>query len=346
MSAWSGSLPPPGEERSEFIEDKGVLLRHGSSLALMALVSTALNESDEFGEVDPEDDWKKWTEGRPELKLYYGALIDPSRDGADAVACILRAVLDPSTSGRASGRNRIIIDYVTTRKAFRGKGLASAAVSFVEQAAAATGSNCYVLALEESCTYWMGQGFILEPSRRLTARLNVFPDTHLLRRAADPPDEGEASDDQFLEARRQLEEEGSDSGEEDEDDGEALVIALSLLASHPDAAERDASRALLLKAATNLTNDPSNPVWRPHSHAIEQTSRRWRGGRRDDPHRSNPKYRRLRKANAIIAAKVVKVKGAPEVLACMGFEDAGDEWVVRDDDVWQRAAAVAAALKM
>ena len=58
MSAWSGSLPPPGEERSEFIEDKGVLLRHGSSLALMALVSTALNESDEFGEVDPEEDWK------------------------------------------------------------------------------------------------------------------------------------------------------------------------------------------------------------------------------------------------------------------------------------------------
>ena len=264
MSAFdAGSLPPPGEERSEFIEDKGVLLRHGSSLALMALVSTALNESDEFGEVDPEDDWKKWTEGRPELKLYYGALIDPSRDGADAVACILRAVLDPSTSGRASGRNRIIIDYVTTRKAFRGKGLASAAVSFVEQAAAATGSNCYVLALEESCTYWMGQGFILEPSKRLTARLNVFPDTHLLRRAADPPDEGEASDDQFLEARRQLEEEGSDSGEDDEDEGEALVIALSLLASHPNAAERDASRALLLKAATNLTNDPWNPVWRP-----------------------------------------------------------------------------------
>ena len=58
MSAWSGSLPPPGEESSEFIEEKGVLLRHGSSLALMALVSTALNESDEFGEVDPEDDWK------------------------------------------------------------------------------------------------------------------------------------------------------------------------------------------------------------------------------------------------------------------------------------------------
>ena len=142
-------------------------------------------------------------------------------------------------------------------------------------------------------------------------------DTHLLRRAADPPDDGEAGDDQFLEARRQLEEEGSDSGEDDEDEGEALVIALSLLASHPDAAERDASRALLLKAATNLTNDPSNP-----------------------------KFRRLRKQNKIIDAKVVKVKGAPEVLACMGFEDAGDEWVVRDDDVFERAAAVAAALKM
>ena len=30
----------------------------------------------------------------------------------------------------------------------------------------------------------------------------------------------------------------------------------------------------------------------------------------------------------------------------MGFEDAGDEWVVRDDDVFERAAAVAIALKM
>ena len=64
-----GSLPPPGEERSEFIEDKGVLLRHGSSLALMALVSTALNESDEARAVDSEDDWKKWTR-TAELKLY------------------------------------------------------------------------------------------------------------------------------------------------------------------------------------------------------------------------------------------------------------------------------------
>ena len=95
------------------------------------------------------------------------------------------------------------------------------------------------------------------------------------------------------------------------------MIALSLLASHPNAAERDASRALLLKAATNLQSDPTNP-----------------------------KFRRLRKGNKIIEAKVVKVTGAPEVLACIGFEDAGDAWVVRDDDVWQRAAAVAAALKM
>ena len=30
----------------------------------------------------------------------------------------------------------------------------------------------------------------------------------------------------------------------------------------------------------------------------------------------------------------------------MGFEDEGGEWVVRDDDVFERAAAVAAALKM
>ena len=81
-----------------------MLLRHGSSLALMALVSTALNGSDEFEEVDPEEDWKTWTERRPEMKLHYAALLDPARDGPDAVACILRAVLD---------RNGVQVNRVT-----------------------------------------------------------------------------------------------------------------------------------------------------------------------------------------------------------------------------------------
>ena len=123
--------------------------------------------------------------------------------------------------------------------------------------------------------------FDLEPSGFRLCDFEHLPDTHLLRRAADPPDEGEAGDDQFLEARRQLEEEGSDSGDDDEDDSEALVIALSLLASHPDSAERDASRALLLKAATNLTNDPWNPVWRPPPprHRADVPSMAWRSTR-------------------------------------------------------------------
>ena len=52
--SWSG-LPDPGEEASDFLVEEQHCLRHGSSLALMSLVSTALNQSDEFGDMDPEE---------------------------------------------------------------------------------------------------------------------------------------------------------------------------------------------------------------------------------------------------------------------------------------------------
>ena len=50
MASWCG-LPTPGDEQSEYHEGTRHLLRHGSSLALMSLVSTTLNESEEFGDV-------------------------------------------------------------------------------------------------------------------------------------------------------------------------------------------------------------------------------------------------------------------------------------------------------
>ena len=52
------------------------------------------------------------------------------------------------------------------------------------------GAYCYVLSLEDSAVYWMEKwGFYLCEDGGLNARLNVFPDTHLLRLGSDPRDE-------------------------------------------------------------------------------------------------------------------------------------------------------------
>ena len=247
--SWSG-LPDPGEEASDFLVEQQHCLRHGSSLALMSLVSTALNQSDEFGDMDPEEDWKKWSERRPDFKLYYAALIDPARDGPESVACVLRAVLDPvAEDGAPAGRRaRLLIDYVTTRPSARGKGLATALVRFVTRAAAANDANVYVLALEDACVYWMRNGFVLEASERLTCRFNIFSDCHLLRRADDPLDAGEPGDED-LKVEHSESSSSSDDDDDDDDDNEdpelARVLALSAReAAAPAAPDRVTASAL------------------------------------------------------------------------------------------------------
>ena len=210
-------LPSLGEEASEFLPERNLLLRHGTSLSLMSLVGTALNESEEFAEIDVSADWEKWSTRRPDFSLYYAALLDPARDGADAVQCVLRAVLDGVPSPSPPHRPRLIIDYVTTRPVARGRGLASLLVDFVVETSRACGANTYVLAIEESCVYWMGKDFVLEAGRPLNARLNIFPDTHLLRRVGDPDDAGDEAD---LDLQVEFEEEGGEEGEEGEEGGE------------------------------------------------------------------------------------------------------------------------------
>ena len=210
-------LPSLGEEASEFLADRNLLLHHGTSLSLMSLVGTALNESEEFAEIDVSADWEKWSTRRPDFSLYYAALLDPARDGADAVQCVLRAVLDGVPSPSLPHRPRLIIDYVTTRPVARGRGLASLLVDFVVETSRACGANTYVLAIEESCVYWMGKDFVLEAGRPLNARLNIFPDTHLLRRVGDPDDAGDEGD---LDLQVEFEEEGGEEGEEGEEGGE------------------------------------------------------------------------------------------------------------------------------
>lgn len=207
------ALPALGTEASEFLPDHQLLLRHGSSLSLMALVSSYLNDSREFSEVDPSADWEKWQARRPgEFTLYYAALFDPARDGADAVRCVLRAVLDGVPTPSPPHRSRLLIDYVHTRPETRGLGLASLLVRFVLEASSVFGANAYVLALEESCPYWMGLGFVLETAPALLSRLRVFHDVHLLRRATDPLDEGCEAD---------LELDGFDGGDESGGEGDA-----------------------------------------------------------------------------------------------------------------------------
>lgn len=284
----SGALPPVGTETSEFLDEKGLILSHGSSLHLMSIVSECLNDSDEFARVDPSADWKKWTDRRPDFQLYYAALIDPTRDGGDGVMCVLRAVMDGIPTPTPPHRPRLIIDYVTTRVAARGRGLASFLVNFVLEASRMFGANSYVLALEESCVYWMGMAFVLETRETLKARLNVFPDTHLLRLTCDPEDLG-CDDDLALGTDEAHEEESEEEEEEDDaetDDDEDLQRAMensligdtavapiggqehTLVGNDVDDSEMQASLALSLNSSRN--GNPENKEQTPPAHANVQ----------------------------------------------------------------------------
>jgi len=213
----SALFPELGCDASEFLEDRGLVLRHGTSLALMSLVSEWLNSSPEFQDVDPSADWDKWSARRPGLSLYYAALLDPRLDGAASVRAVLRAVLDGVPTPTPPHNPRLIIDYVCTAPESRGLGLASCLVEFATRKARLSSppANCYVLALEESCVYWMGCGYVLEEGEALNARLNVFNDTHLLRRQGDALDAGDPADLALAQ-----EEEGEEEGEEQEAGGE------------------------------------------------------------------------------------------------------------------------------
>ena len=251
-------LPSLGEEASEFLPERNLLLRHGTSLSLMSLVGTALNESEEFAEIDVSADWEKWSTRRPDFSLYYAALLDPARDGADAVQCVLRAVLDGVPSPSPPHRPRLIIDYVTTRPVARGRGLASLLVDFVVETSRACGANTYVLAIEESCVYWMGKDFVLEAGRPLNARLNIFPDTHLLRRVGDPDDAGDEADlDLQVEFEEEGGEEGEEGGEEEEEEevGDGRLVA-DLVDDDMPARMRE---ALELKQALELSAAAAAP---------------------------------------------------------------------------------------
>ena len=75
---------------------------------------------------------------------------------------------------------RVVVDYVVTVEERQGKGYASHLLKLVKAIAERYHANMYVLALEDSCVYWMSKGFVLEDGP-IDRRLNLFPDTHLLK---------------------------------------------------------------------------------------------------------------------------------------------------------------------
>lgn len=194
-----------GSDGSLWLEEYGLMLRHGSSLQLIAKGTSVLNECFES---DPEKDFERWKRrgveggngrgGDGGMHPYYFLLEDPALDGDIAVQVVLRTVMDGCTAGSATRvlplGPRIIIDYLFTPVRHRGKGLATLLVKTAINIAQMFSANCYVLAIEKSVPYWIERGFVLEEGAELQARLNIFSDTYLLRLQSDPIDPGQPSD--------------------------------------------------------------------------------------------------------------------------------------------------------
>lgn len=169
------AFPPPGEENSFSLDIFGLTVRHGSSLSITADVCNFLAnplENDTFNYIDPNADHHKW--GRKGLSLYYACVEDNENDGS--IICALRAATCNSSSN-----NIFLIDYVYTEPNHREIGIAGQLLARVLGMAKSSGAVLGVLSLEDSCVYWLEKwNFVLCQNEALNARLNVFPDTHLL----------------------------------------------------------------------------------------------------------------------------------------------------------------------
>ena len=99
--------------------------------------------------------------------------------------CVLRTLMDGDwySGGNTQAvhcSERLIIDYLHTVEAYQGQGHASRLLESALDCARLVGANIFVLALEDSCPYWLSKGFVLEEGD-INRRLNTFPDTHLLK---------------------------------------------------------------------------------------------------------------------------------------------------------------------
>ena len=240
---YSTSVVLPSDVRMHILMPE-IMVEHGSSLSLIARCTSVLNE--EFTNVDLAEDFEKW--GKIGARPYFFAVVDPT-SGRPYSA--LRAILDgdfessvPMSEHIAGfSHRRIVVEYLSTPKPYRGQGHASRLLALVKDLAASH-SNCniFVSSLEESCVYWMNHGFVLE-NGEINKRLNTFPDTYLLKLVSNLPDtfhEVLSSDED--------EEDGNDSS----DDGEGSESSdVNSESSDDDSEEEDIEEAQLQRALLN-----------------------------------------------------------------------------------------------
>ena len=332
-----GPPPPPA-----------LVLRHGSSLSLIATVCSFLadpDRPDNFSYVDPNGDQGKWR--RRGMDLYYCAVTDPA---TGAVLCAARCATQGlmvrgdgpknATMTTTKKRRRILIDYLYTIESARDMGIARQVVLLVLRMAREAGAYCYVLSLEDSAVYWMEKwGFYLCEDGGLNAKLNVFPDTHLLRLGSDPKDEvlPEESEDQ-----RRLLREGTENstpngqvaasgtcrsggnGTARGDNGSSSSnINNSSHSGRGDAAPSDAFVSALTKL---LAQDPPGMPRRSDELRLCLTSLSLllRNAMAEEP---GGRRRRVRIANPSVRERVFSVGGdhAMALLQCSGFELGVDE---------------------
>jgi hypothetical protein len=230
---FSNVLTLPGFVHTDGRHFSPIQVEHGSALSLISRGTAILNE--EFSQIDPGKNWKKWT--KMGVQPYFLAVVRPNAHanfGRLDILSILSFVMDGDvesgqvlcndTPGHRS--RRIVIDYVCTPQAHQGKGYASRLLNLVTGVATRHRANMFVLSLEESCPYWMNKGFVLEPGD-INKRLNKFPDCHLLKQPSNllddftiPPSSEEEEED-----------DDDDDDEEEEEDDEVINLRNAIAAS-------------------------------------------------------------------------------------------------------------------
>ena len=350
VPALQAQPPHPPSHRSPNAENR-LILRHGSSLALIANVCSFLADpghSDNFSYIDPNGDQGKWK--RKGMELYYCAVMDPT---TNSILCATRCAtqglmmssgnLSGGDDGDSSGgndiaimpsgtkkrRRRLLIDYLYTVESARDKGIARRVISFLLNRAQEAGAYSYVLSLEDSAVYWMEKwGFYLCEDAKLNGRLNVFPDTHLLRLGSDPKDEilpEEAADHERYRQRKHSHE-GGENLSPNGGSGTTTTTTDGIItgngggngtAAAPPEAFTSALTKLLAVDPPNAPSDELKLCLTSLSILLKNAMAEEPGGRR----------RRIRIANPNVRQRVFAVGGdhAMAVLQCAGFELGVDE---------------------
>ena len=151
--------------------------------------------------------------------LYYTVI----ESAAGELLSVLRSIIErdpPSVALAGFCACRVIVDYMFTVPTARGAGHAARLLNFVQNLAQTLQGNVYVLALEESSPFFVDRAFVLEASEGLQARLNVFPDTHLLAWSQNMLPERFTAESAAAAAGEDMDEENGDEPDEDDEDQE------------------------------------------------------------------------------------------------------------------------------